>query len=98
MRSLFLGETLYGIIAISVSIIGQLIVFLSMYCSPIYAALWKPHAITLLVIRIRRYIHQTFSLLLLFYCSFYLGRAPLLFLKIKNDDIGDKDDDFCGYG
>jgi len=50
MRSFFLGETLYGIIAISGSITGQLIVFLSMYYSPIYAALWKPHAITLLVI------------------------------------------------
>jgi hypothetical protein len=42
--------------------------------------------------RLRRYIHRTFSLLLLSYCSFYLGRAPLLFLKRKNDDIGDKDD------
>ena len=50
MRSFFLGETLYGIIAISGSIMGQLIVFLSMYYSPIYAALWKPHAITLLVV------------------------------------------------
>ena len=50
MRSFFLGETLYGIIAISGSITGQLIVFLSMYYSPIYAALWKPHAITLLFI------------------------------------------------
>jgi hypothetical protein len=198
MRSFFLGEPIYGIIDISGSITGQLIVFLSMYYSPIYAALWKPHAITLLVIpymffhfnqinkepsssesphpmnsinnpkilslfigglilqlfnpillanpvltrlvnlflfrynnnisfiisgfcswlggnilfiilkklvsfriernspidytRLRRYIHRTFSLLLLSYCSFYLGRAPLLFLKRKNDDIGDKDD------
>nr|ASS30762.1 hypothetical protein [Larix potaninii var. australis] len=50
MRSFFLGETLYGIIAISGSIMGQLIVFVSMYYSPIYAALWKPHAITLLVV------------------------------------------------
>nr|YP_004276348.1 hypothetical chloroplast protein [Pinus monophylla]ADX94914.1 hypothetical chloroplast protein [Pinus monophylla] len=50
IKSLFLGETLYGIIAISGSITGQLIVFLSMYYSPIYAALWKPHAITLLAI------------------------------------------------
>jgi hypothetical protein len=38
------------------------------------------------------YIHRTFSLLLISYCSFYLGRAPLLFLKSKKDDIGDKDD------
>nr|YP_009535635.1 Ycf1 [Pinus aristata]AYI69436.1 Ycf1 [Pinus aristata] len=50
IKSFFLGETLYGIIAISGSITGQLIVFLSMYYSPIYAALWKPHAITLLAI------------------------------------------------
>nr|AXQ01473.1 hypothetical chloroplast protein [Pinus nelsonii] len=50
IKSFFLGETLYGIIAISGSITGQFIVFLSMYYSPIYAALWKPHAITLLVI------------------------------------------------
>jgi len=193
MRSFFLGEPIYGIIAISGSITGQLIVFLSMYYSPIYAALWKPHAITLLVVpymffrfnqinkepsssesphpmnsinnpkilslfmgglilqlfnpillanpvltrlvnlflfrysnnisfiisgfcgwlggnilfiiltklvsfriernspidytRLRRYIHRTFSLLLLSYCSFYLGRAPLLFIKSKNDRI-----------
>jgi hypothetical protein len=179
---------------------GQLIVFFSMYYSPIYAALWKPHTITLLIVPymffcfnqinkepsssesphpmnsinnpkilslfmgglilqlfnpillanlvltrlvnlflfcynnnisfiisgffcwlgghilfiiltklvsfriernspidytiLRRYIHQTFSLLLLSYCSFYLGRAPLLFLKRKNDDINDKDDGF----
>jgi hypothetical protein len=44
--------------------------------------------------RLRRYIHRTFSLLLLSYCSFYLGRAPLPFLKSKNDDISDKDDEF----
>uniref|UniRef100_UPI0030FE9D4D Ycf1 n=1 Tax=Keteleeria hainanensis TaxID=418983 RepID=UPI0030FE9D4D len=50
IRSFFLGEPIYGIIAISGSITGQLIVFLSMYYSPIYAALWKPHAITLLVV------------------------------------------------
>nr|ULF47552.1 Ycf1 protein [Cathaya argyrophylla] len=190
MRSFFLGEALYGIIAISGSITGQLIVFLSMYYSPIYAAFWKPHAITLLFIPymffcfyrinkepsssesphpmnsinnlkmisvfmgglilqlfnpillanpvltrlvnlflfrysdkilflissfcgwlggnilfiilikrissriernlpidytiLRRYICRTFSLLLLFYCLFYLGRAPLPFLKGKN--------------
>nr|YP_010161219.1 hypothetical protein K4020_pgp008 [Abies fabri]QRH16967.1 hypothetical protein [Abies fabri]QRH18896.1 hypothetical protein [Abies fabri] len=192
MRSFFLGETLYGIIAISGSITGQLIVFLSMYYSPIYAALWKPHAITLLVVPymffrfykmnkepssseslhpinsinnpkiislfmsglilqlcnpiilanpvltrlvnlflfryggnisfvissfcgwlgghilfiiltklvsfriernspinytiLKRYIHRTFSLLLLSYCSFYLGRAPSPFLKKRNND------------
>nr|YP_009268445.1 hypothetical protein [Pseudolarix amabilis]BAV19351.1 hypothetical protein [Pseudolarix amabilis] len=197
MRSFFLGETIYGIIAISGSITGQLIVFLSMYYSPIYAALWKPHAITVLVVPymffrffqinkeppsseslhpinsinnpkilslfmgglilqlfnpillanpvltrlvnlflfrygdnisfvissfcgwlgghilfiiltklvsfriernspidytiLRRYIHRTFSLLLLSYCSFYLGRAPLLFIKnIQNDDKKDR--------
>ena len=200
MRSFFLGETLYGLIAISGSITGQLIVFLSMYYSPLYAALWKPHAITLLVVPymffrffqinkepssseslhpinsinnpknlsifmgglilqllnpillanpvltrlvnlflfrygdnisfvissfcgwlgghilfiiltkfvsfriernspidytiLKRYIHRTFSILLLSYCSFYLGRAPSPYLKNRNDDIGigDKND------
>ena len=198
LRSFFLGETIYGIIAISGSIMGQLIVFLSMYYSPIYAALWKPHAITLMFLPymffrfykiskepssseslhpinsinnpkiinifmgglilqlfnpillanpvltrlvnlflfrysdnisfvissfcgwlgghilfiiftklvsvriernspidytiLRRYIHRTFSLLLLYYCLAYLGRAPLPFLKKINDQIGDKND------
>ena len=198
MRSFFLGETIYGIIAISGSIMGQLIVFLSMYYSPIYAALWKPHAISLMFLPymffrfykiskepssseslhpinsinnpkiinifmgglilqlfnpillanpvltrlvnlflfrysdnisfvissfcgwlgghilfiiftklvsvriernspidytiLRRYIHRTFSLLLLYYCLAYLGRAPLPFLKKINDEIGDKND------
>jgi hypothetical protein len=50
MRYLFLGEPIHGIIAISGSIMGQLIVFLSMYYFPISAALWKPHTITLLVV------------------------------------------------
>ena len=36
-------------------------------------------------------MHQTFSPLLLYYCSFYLGRPPSPSLK-KNDDIGDKND------
>ena len=49
-RSFLLGKPGYGIIAISGSITGQLIGFLSMYYSPIYAALWKPYAITLLVV------------------------------------------------
>ena len=189
-RSFLLGKPGYGIIAISGSITGQLIGFLSMYYSPIYAALWKPYAITLLVVpymlfrffqimdkpsssesphlmnsinnpkalslfmdglilqllnpillanpvltrlvnlflfryspnisfmisglcgwlgghilltifikwvsfridrnslidntSLRRYINQTFSLLILCYCSFYLGRAPLPFSKGKN--------------
>ena len=188
-RSFLLGKPGYGIIAISGSITGQLIGFLSMYYSPIYAALWKPYAITLLVVpymffrffqimdkpsssesphlmnsinnpkalslfmdglilqllnpillanpvltrlvnlflfryspnisfmisglcgwlgghilltifikwvsfridrnslidntSLRRYINRTFSLLILCYCSFYLGRAPLPFLKGK---------------
>nr|BDI62807.1 hypothetical protein RF1 [Zamia furfuracea] len=50
MRTFLLEGTVDGIVAISGSIIGQLIVFLSMYYSPIYAALGKPHAITLLVV------------------------------------------------
>ena len=50
MRSFFLEETLYGIIAISGSIMGQLIVFMSMFYSPIYATLWKPHAIIVVLL------------------------------------------------
>jgi hypothetical protein len=50
IRSFFLGKTIYGIIAISDSIMRKLIVFFSMYYSTIYATLWKPHTIHLLVI------------------------------------------------
>nr|YP_009158400.1 hypothetical protein [Macrozamia mountperriensis]AFS64334.1 hypothetical protein [Macrozamia mountperriensis]BAR93606.1 hypothetical protein [Macrozamia mountperriensis] len=50
MITFLLEGTADGIVAISGSIMGQLIVFLSMYYSPIYAALGKPHAITLLVV------------------------------------------------
>src|ERR1700733_5896497 len=191
-RSFLLGKPRYSIIAISGSITGQLIGFLSMYSAPFYAALWKPYAITLLVVPymlfrffqimekpsssesphlmnsinnpkalslfmdglmlqllnpillanpvltrlvnlflfryspnisfmisglcgwlgghmlltifikllsfriernslidytlLRRYINQTFSLLILFYCLLYLGRAPLPLLKGKNDE------------
>ena len=38
------------------------------------------------LIDLRRYINQTFSLLILFYCLLYLGRAPLPLLKGKNDE------------
>lgn len=191
-RSFLLGKPRYGLIAISGSLTGQLIGFLSMYSAPFYAALWKPYAITLLVVPymffrffqimekpsssesphlmnsinnpkalslfmdglmlqllnpillanpvltrlvnlflfryspnisfmisglcgwlgghilltifiklvsfriernslidytlLRRYINQTFSLLILFYCLLYLGRAPLPLLKGKNDE------------
>nr|YP_009113797.1 hypothetical protein [Stangeria eriopus]AFR45443.1 hypothetical protein [Stangeria eriopus]BAR93434.1 hypothetical protein [Stangeria eriopus] len=50
MRTLLLEGTADGIVAMSGYIVGQFIVFLSMYYSPIYAALGKPHAITLLVV------------------------------------------------
>jgi hypothetical protein len=50
MRYFILGEHIYGIIDISGSITRQLIVYLSIYYSPIYATLWKPHAINLLVV------------------------------------------------
>nr|UCU07100.1 hypothetical chloroplast RF19 [Cycas maconochiei subsp. viridis] len=50
MRILFLEGTVDGIVTISGYITGQLIVFLSMYYSPIYTVLGKPHAITLLVV------------------------------------------------
>jgi hypothetical protein len=64
MRSFFLGEPIYGIISISGSIMGQLIVFFSMYYSPIYAVLSKPHAITLLVVPY------------MFFCFYWINKEP----------------------
>nr|WIA68220.1 hypothetical chloroplast RF19 [Pellia epiphylla] len=49
IRSFLLEGNLGGIIAISGSITGQLIIFLSVYYSPIYVLLVKPHTLTLLV-------------------------------------------------
>nr|QWW93328.1 hypothetical protein [Hattoria yakushimensis] len=59
IRAFLLEGNLGGTVAISGSIMGQLIIFLSVYYSPIYMILMKPHIL---------------SLLLLYYIFFYWYR------------------------
>nr|QWW92596.1 hypothetical protein [Amphidium sp. 49156] len=50
IRAFLLEGNLSGTVAISGLILGQLIIFLSIYYSPLYIILIKPHTITLLVL------------------------------------------------
>nr|YP_009974257.1 Ycf1 [Ptisana novoguineensis]QNH94083.1 Ycf1 [Ptisana novoguineensis] len=50
IRSFLLEGNLSGTVAVSGSMIGQLLIYLSIYCSPMYILLVKPHLITLLVL------------------------------------------------
>uniref|UniRef100_A0AAT9UTR5 Protein TIC 214 n=1 Tax=Pallavicinia longispina TaxID=280536 RepID=A0AAT9UTR5_9MARC len=50
IRAFLLGGNLSGIIGVSGSVMGQLMIFLSIYYSPLYAMLAKPHTFTLLVL------------------------------------------------
>uniref|UniRef100_A0AB39U2U5 Protein TIC 214 n=1 Tax=Ophioglossum hongii TaxID=3238578 RepID=A0AB39U2U5_9MONI len=50
IRSFLLEGNLGGTVSITGSIIGQTIILLSMYCSPLYTTVMKPHAITLTVL------------------------------------------------
>nr|YP_009041054.1 Ycf1 [Tetraphis pellucida]AIB08491.1 Ycf1 [Tetraphis pellucida] len=50
IRAFLLEGNLSGIAAVSGLIMGQLIIFLSIYYSPLYIILVKPHTITLLVL------------------------------------------------
>lgn len=50
IRAFLLEGNLSGTVAISGLILGQLIIFLSIYYSPLYIILLKPHTITLLVL------------------------------------------------
>jgi hypothetical protein len=50
IRAFLLEGTLSGTVAISGLILGQLIIFLSIYYSPLYIILIKPHTVTLLVL------------------------------------------------
>jgi len=50
IRAFLLEGNLSGTVAISGSILGQLIIFLSIYYSPLYIILIKPHTVTLLVL------------------------------------------------
>nr|YP_009973898.1 Ycf1 [Danaea sellowiana]QNH93724.1 Ycf1 [Danaea sellowiana] len=49
IRSFLLEGNLGGTVAVSGFMIGQLLIHLSIYCSPLYILLVKPHLITLLV-------------------------------------------------
>lgn len=50
IRAFLLEGNLSGTVAISGLILGQLIIFLSIYYSPLYILLIKPHTVTLLVL------------------------------------------------
>jgi hypothetical protein len=50
IRAFLLEGKLSGTFAVSGLIIGQLIIFLSIYCSPLYILLVKPHTVTLLIL------------------------------------------------
>lgn len=50
IRAFLLEGNLSGTVAISGLILGQLIIFLSIYYSPLYIILVKPHTVTLLVL------------------------------------------------
>nr|YP_009548376.1 conserved hypothetical chloroplast protein Ycf1 [Bommeria hispida]AYW15197.1 conserved hypothetical chloroplast protein Ycf1 [Bommeria hispida] len=49
-RSFLLGGNLCGIVSISGSMLAQLVTILSIYCSPIYLILSRPHILTVLTI------------------------------------------------
>ena len=49
-RAFLLEGNLSGTVAISGLILGQLLIFLSIYYSPLYIILVKPHTVTLLVL------------------------------------------------
>nr|QNH93634.1 Ycf1 [Christensenia aesculifolia] len=50
IRSFLLEGNLSGTVAVSGLMIGQLLIYLSIYCSPLYILLVKPHLMTLLVL------------------------------------------------
>lgn len=50
IRAFLLEGNLSGTVAVSGLILGQLIIFLSIYYSPLYTILLKPHTVTLLVL------------------------------------------------
>nr|YP_010308058.1 conserved hypothetical chloroplast protein Ycf1 [Microlepia speluncae]ULU27968.1 conserved hypothetical chloroplast protein Ycf1 [Microlepia speluncae] len=50
MRSFLLGGNLSGLVSLSGSMLAQLVVTASIYCSPIYLFLLKPHLLTVAVI------------------------------------------------
>nr|YP_009948641.1 Ycf1 [Sphaeropteris brunoniana]QOH97822.1 Ycf1 [Sphaeropteris brunoniana] len=50
IRAFIMGGSLSGIVALSGSMVGQLLIILSVFCSPIYILLSKPHVLTIVVI------------------------------------------------
>nr|YP_009547441.1 conserved hypothetical chloroplast protein Ycf1 [Hemionitis subcordata]AYW15097.1 conserved hypothetical chloroplast protein Ycf1 [Hemionitis subcordata] len=50
VRSFLLGGNLCGLVSLSGSMLAQLVTISSIYCSPIYLVLSKPHALTVLAI------------------------------------------------
>nr|YP_009562272.1 conserved hypothetical protein Ycf1 [Trichomanes trollii]QAV57629.1 conserved hypothetical protein Ycf1 [Trichomanes trollii] len=50
IRSFLLKGNISGIVSLSGLMIGQLILFFSIFCSPLYILLVKPHFITLLIV------------------------------------------------
>ena len=50
VRALVTGGNLCGIVALSGSMIGQLLIILSIYCSPLYILFSKPHLLTIVVV------------------------------------------------
>nr|YP_009548115.1 conserved hypothetical chloroplast protein Ycf1 [Notholaena standleyi]AYW14661.1 conserved hypothetical chloroplast protein Ycf1 [Notholaena standleyi] len=50
VRSFLLGGNLCGLVSLSGSMLGQLVTISSIYCSPIYLVLSKPHVLTILAI------------------------------------------------
>nr|YP_009502377.1 conserved hypothetical protein ycf1 [Alsophila podophylla]AWV63427.1 conserved hypothetical protein ycf1 [Alsophila podophylla] len=50
IRAFIMGGSLSGIVALSGSMVGQLLIIVSIFCSPIYILLSKPHVLTIAVI------------------------------------------------
>jgi hypothetical protein len=50
IRAFLTGGNLSGIVALSGSMMGQLLLSLSLYCSPLYILVSKPHLLTIIVV------------------------------------------------
>nr|YP_009691070.1 conserved hypothetical chloroplast protein ycf1 [Saccoloma inaequale]QEG57850.1 conserved hypothetical chloroplast protein ycf1 [Saccoloma inaequale] len=50
IKSFLLGGKLSGLVSLSGSMLGQLVIISSIYCSPVYIFLSKPHVLTIVVI------------------------------------------------
>nr|AXX76443.1 hypothetical protein [Dipteris conjugata] len=50
IRAFLLGGNLSGTVALSGLMMGQLLIFLSIFCSPLYALIVKPHVVTVPIV------------------------------------------------